>query len=176
MSDLQITGARPEEKQVLLNLLQLYTHDFSEFWQGLPRGELGPDGRFADYPLESYWTQADHVPLILRAGGHLAGFALVNAASHSGLPADRNMAEFFVVRKHRRGGLGLAAAREVFARFPGLWEVAVARRNVAALAFWRKAIGGSPLARDIQETDISNSAWNGPIIRFQAARSGSSRP
>jgi predicted acetyltransferase len=154
---------------VLENLFQFYTHDFSEFWQGLPTGELGPDGRFSDYPLDAYWTDPGHVPLILRVGGALAGFALLNVATHSGRPADRNMAEFFVVRKHRRGGVGLMAAREIFARFPGRWEVAVARRNVGALAFWRKAIEGFDRAQDIEEHDSANAAWNGPIIRFHAS-------
>jgi predicted acetyltransferase len=33
------------------------------------------------------------------------------------------MAEFFVLPKYRRGGVGTDAARAVFARFPGEWHV-----------------------------------------------------
>jgi predicted acetyltransferase len=169
---LAIELARPDERTALQNLIQLYTYDFTELWQGQPRGELGPDGRFPDYPLDAYWAAPDHVPLMLRLDGALAGFALINAAAHSGLPADRNMAEFFVVRKHRRGGVGLTVAREIFARYPGQWEAAVARRNLAALAFWRKAIGGFAGARDLEERDSATADWNGPILRFRSVAPG----
>jgi predicted acetyltransferase len=50
------------------------------------------------------------------------------------------MSEFFVMRKYRRGGVGTALAREVFARFPGEWQVRQMTSNPAATAFWRRAI------------------------------------
>jgi predicted acetyltransferase len=155
------------EKHVLASLMQLYIHDFSEFWAGTAQGELGDDGRFADYPLDAYWREASRVPLLLRIEGHLIGFALLNAVGHGVGPLDRNMAEFFIVRKHRRGGVGTAAARQVFACFPGQWEVAVARKNVGALAFWRRAISGCDQAADIVEMDLQSAAWNGPLFRFR---------
>lgn len=167
MSDVEIAVARPEERATLENLMQLYTHDFSEQWAGTTRGELENDGRFAAYPLDAYWRDADCIPLLLRRGGHLAGLALLNRSSHSGLPVDRNMAEFFIVRKHRRGGVGTRAAQAIFSRYPGQWEAAVARKNVGALAFWRSAAGRHPLVEDLQESDHSTASWNGPILRFR---------
>lgn len=167
MPDVEIAVARPGERATLENLMQLYVHDFSEQWAGTPRGELGSDGRFAAYPFDAYWRDAGHVPLLLRRGGHLVGFALLNRSSHSGLPVDRNMGEFFIVRKHRRGGIGTLAARAIFSRYPGQWEAAVARKNVGAQAFWRTAAGGHPSVEDLQETDHSTAAWNGPILRFR---------
>jgi len=167
MPEVEITVARPEEKSVLANLMQLYVHDFTEQWSDQERGELQDDGLFPEYPLDAYWREPDHIPLIFRVGGHLAGFALLNASSHSGRPVERNMAEFFVVRKHRRGGTGSVAARTIFSRYPGLWEAAVARRNVGALAFWRKVIRHHPLVADVEETDVSTDQWDGPIFRFR---------
>lgn len=168
MPGIEIIPARPEQKPVIANLMQLYTHDFSEHWSGMPQGEIGEDGRFADYPhLDAYWREPARVPLLLRAHGHLIGFALLNDHAHGGLPADRNMAEFFILRKHRRGGMGTAAAHAVFSRYPGTWEAAVARRNLAALAFWRKAVASHAHVRDIEESDISTEEWNGPVIRFR---------
>jgi predicted acetyltransferase len=149
------------------NMMQLYIHDFSELWSGTSRGELAEDGRFPRYPLEAYWNNADHIPLLLRVEGSLAGFALLNAASHSGLPVTRNMAEFFVVRKHRRGGVGTAAAHAIFSRYPGVWEAAVARKNVGALAFWRNAVARCDLVEDVQELDLQTDAWNGSVMRFR---------
>lgn len=167
-SRVDVTLARPAERGALANLFQLYVHDFSEQWSGTASGELGEDGRFPDYAhLDAYWREPDRVPLLLRVDRFLAGFALLNAVSHSGQPADRNMAEFFVVRKHRLSGVGTIAAQTIFGRYPGQWEVAVARCNVGALTFWRRAIARHPLALEIQESDVASDAWDGAILRFR---------
>ena len=171
--DLEI--ASPRHEGALQSLFQLYTHDFSEQWAGMPRGELDDQGRFPPYPLASYWQDEGHIPLLLRADGHPAGFALINRSSHAGRPVERNMAEFFIVRKHRRGGVGTAAAHAIFDRYPGTWEAAVARKNVAALAFWRRAVASHPLVADLEEIDISTSAWNGPVLCYRIGDAASPR-
>jgi len=163
--DVALERAAPAEAAILQNLLQLYTHDFTEFWDG---GVLGPDGRFQDYALATYFERPGWEALLIRAQGAPAGFALVNDQPHSGLPADRSVAEFFVARPYRRQGLGQRAAHALFGAAPGLWEVAVARRNIPAQAFWRRAIDAA--ARDWVETfDLAGPDWNGPVFRFRIA-------
>lgn len=81
------------------------------------------------------------------------------------MPVDWNVAEFFVVRKHRRRGVGGAAARRIFAERPGVWEVAVARRNLGALAFWRSVIAAQPGVYGLRELDDAND-WDGVVFRF----------
>src|SRR3954470_7643672 len=92
-------------RQTVENLFQLYVHDFSDFW--ITRQiDLAEDGRFPPYPpLAAYWTEPTAEPLLIRADGHVAGFALVDRHSHSGLPLDFNMGEFFVARPYRRDGV-----------------------------------------------------------------------
>ncbi|PTL76625.1 acetyltransferase [Vitiosangium sp. GDMCC 1.1324] len=165
MSDLDISIASADERAAIANMMQLYTHDFSELWAGEARGELDALGRFPEYPLEPYWREPDHIPLLMRVGGHIAGFALLNRTSHLGGTPDRNMAEFFVARKHRRGGVGLRAAHEIFSRWPGTWAAAVTRKNVAAQRFWRMAVATHPDVADIAETDVTE-GWNGPVLSF----------
>jgi predicted acetyltransferase len=168
MADVTLEIARADQKPVLENLFQLYVHDFSEQWRGQPRGEVGEDGLFEAYDhWDSYWIEAGRTPLLIRADGHLAGFALINRFSHSGLPLDFAVAEFFVVRKHRRGGVGFSAATQLLRARPGLWELAVARRNTGALPFWRgvaQAIAGP----SVEEIDRDDPLWNGPIVRFRS--------
>src|ERR1700742_5051794 len=143
-----VTVAAAERPQATLiqNLMQLYTHDFSEFWAGTSRGDLDAAGLFAPYPLEDYWSRTNWSVGLVWCDHRLAGFALVNDETHSGLPAQRNMGEFFIVRKYRGNGVGRVAAEIVFSRHPGTWEVAVARRNTRALKFWRRIIDSSPRA------------------------------
>jgi predicted acetyltransferase len=172
MDGLDVALAAPHERAALENLFQLYIHDFSEILApDRPEGDVGPDGRFPLPPLDELWRDGDQVPLLLRLDGRLAGFALLDRSPHSGRPVDWDMREFFVVRKHRRRGLGLAAAHAIFGERPGQWELAVMRANTAALPFWRKAAATHPLARGVEEIDLATSAWNGPVIRFRIAPS-----
>lgn len=156
-----------EQAPVLQNLMQFYIHDFSEFWAGTPKGDLGADGRFEPYPLAAYWTDPNRSAWFIRRNDLLAGFALVNDHAHSGRAVDNSVAEFFVLRKHRGSGVAAEAAHLVFATRPGLWEVAVARKNTPALRFWRKAVAATPGATDSREIDVRTPEWDGPIILFR---------
>jgi predicted acetyltransferase len=164
----EVALAAPHEQAVLERLLQLYIHDFSEILPaGDPQGDLGPDGRFPRYPLEDFWRDEALVPLLIRIDGRLAGFALLDRTSHSGRPVERNMREFFIVRKHRRRGAGVRAAQAIFSRWPGQWEAAVMRANAAALPFWRRAAATHPQAEALEEIDARPPDWDGPILRFR---------
>jgi predicted acetyltransferase len=136
-----LTPVPENQKQIITNLIQLYKYDFSEFAEvGSPYGEVGPDGRFLYEGLDRYWQEDGWIPLTVEADGRLAGFVLVNRWSALNQLLDHSVAEFFVLRKYRRIGVGSRAARVLFERWPGHWEVAVARYNKPALSFWRKAI------------------------------------
>lgn len=165
MADVTLEQAQAGQRPVLENLFQLYTHDFSDFWSGRDDGELQEDGRFPAYvALDSYWTDPERTPLFIRTEGYLAGFALINRVSHSGLPLDHAVAEFWIARKHRRFGVGLAAAVKIIGHRPGQWEMAVARRNTAALPFWRK-VAAEAAGEEVEELDRDDDLWNGPIVR-----------
>jgi len=169
MPRVELERAGPERRAALDALFQLYTHDFSEQWAGSDRGELEESGRFPNYPyLDLYWTEPAREPFLIRVDGQLAGFVLLNDHSHSGLPLDHAVAEFFVVRKHRRGGVGRAAALAAIGARPGQWELAVARRNPGALVFWR-GVAADVAAGPIDELDLADDRWNGSILRFRVA-------
>lgn len=168
MPQVQLERCNRSHQPTLEALFQLYTHDFSEQWAGTERGELQEDGRFEPYPwLESYWTDHRREAFLIRSDGVLAGFVLLNDHAHSGLPLDHAVAEFFVVRKHRRGGVGRAAARAAISQRPGQWELAVARQNPGALAFWR-GVADELASGGVQVLDTQD-GWNGAILRFVVA-------
>ena len=50
------------------------------------------------------------------------------------------MAEFFVMRGHRRHGIGIKAAHLAFDLFPGQWEVAQQLSNQPSIHFWDECI------------------------------------
>lgn len=127
----EVLRAEREQEPVLRNLIELYAHDFSEF-HAL---ELGEDGRFGYEPLPLYWSDPSRHPFLIRVDGKLAGLILVNRIDNVS-----DIAEFFVTRGHRRGGVGTRAAHEVWNRFPGPWQVRVMDANVAGRRFWSAAI------------------------------------
>ena len=49
-------------------------------------------------------------------------------------------ADDIVLRRHRRSGVGAAAATLLWRRLPGAWVVRVAEANQAALTFWRRIV------------------------------------
>lgn len=169
MPQVTLEACPAHRRSVLEAMFQLYVHDFSEFWAGQPRGELREDGRFPDYPdLDLYWQEPGRTPWLIRVDGHLAGFALLSAESHSGVPADHDMAEFFIVRKHRRGGVGLAAARQLIAARSGTWEIAVTRANAGAQVFWRR-VAQALAGGEVEERWSEDDRWNGLLLRFDVA-------
>ena len=154
-----------DRRETVENLFQFYVHDFADFWE-TRRIELGEDGRFPPYPpLAAYWGEPGAEPLLIRADGNIAGFVLIDHHSHSGRPCDFNMGEFFVARHYRREGVGRAAALAVIGGRPGVWEIAVARANTGALAFWR-GVATTAAAGPVDEIDQDDDRWNGAILRF----------
>ena len=163
MMDVRLEEASREQKPVLERLAQLYMYDFSEF----AGGDVSEAGLFEYMArLGDYWTERERGPFLVRVDGKIAGFVLV--ASHSALRQAGKVnwvAEFFVMRKYRRRGVGRAVAIQVFDRFPGKWEVAEMRENVAAQAFWRKVIG-EYTGGDFAETVLDDESWHGPVQSF----------
>jgi predicted acetyltransferase len=149
VDQLEVLEPRLAQKPVVRRLLELYLHDFSEFTDA----DVDGRGRFGYPHLDLYWTEPERRPFLFRADGHWAGFALVR----TGTPHD--MAEFFVLRKYRRSGVGVEAARNLFARIPGEWQVRQMTANTGATAFWRRAI---PFEFEEEFTP------NGPVQRFSA--------
>ncbi len=134
---IEVSPAAPEQEPLLANLLESYGHDFSEFHDL----ELGDDGRFGYRNLSLYWSEPGRHPFLVRINGKWAGFAFVNRGSEiSGDESVWDMAEFFVIRRYRRRGIGTQVAHEVWQRFPGSWEVRVMQSNVVAYNFWERAI------------------------------------
>ena len=161
---LEVIPATPEQAPVLENLLELYIHDFSEFLDIEP----GPDGRFGYPGLPLYWSESGRRAFLVWMGGKPTGFVLVKRGSEiSGNESVWDMAEFFVVRGHRRRGEGTEIADQVWRLLPGLWEVRVMQSNRAALHFWERAIAaftGAP----IQPALVEKGSQSWQVFSFES--------
>lgn len=164
--DVTVRVATADEQPIFANLIQLYFHDFSDL-RGLDGGDVGDDGRFAPYRyLNLYWIEPSRHPFLIRVDGKLAGFVLVREGSAlTGDPGVRDIAEFFVLRKYRRHGIGTRAAVCVFDRFPGAWEVRQIAANAGGRAFWRRTISDYAGGRFTEDTWGDNEPPN-TVQRF----------
>jgi predicted acetyltransferase len=159
---INIIPATESDRPILVNLIQLYLYEFTAFKEW----DLEEDGRFQDHLLDGCWTTDERNPFLIRANGNLAGFAIVDSRSH--LSGDRgtwDVGDFFVLRRYQGRGVGEHAARELFDRFRGRWEVRQMAANLGAQAFWRKVIarytGGL-----FEEVQWNDDRWCGPVQFF----------
>lgn len=154
----------PESDVVLRNLYQLYIHDMSE-WLAI---ELSSDGRFA-FDTAALWA-GDVAVHLARFDGALAGFGVTQSADPwLGRQAARDVKDLFVLRRHRRHGVGRALAAHLFGTSPGEWLVRVLAANAPAVPFWRGVIrehrGGG-----CEETTVSSGGRDWIRFRFGAPR------
>jgi predicted acetyltransferase len=159
MRHVQLVAVSVEQAPILANLLELYAHDFSEFY-GV---EVGDDGRFGYKSLPLYWSEPDRHPFLVRVDGKLAGLVLVKRGSRDCW----DMAEFFVLRGYRRDGIGTLVAQEVWRRFPGRWEVRVMQANVSGQRFWAAAIAAFT-GETIDAVSIEHNGVSWSKFRFES--------
>ena len=133
----EVKAADISDKPALEQLMQFYLYDFAEF----EADEMNKSGRYTYPYLDFYWQEPDRHPFIFLSDGNLAGFALVR----QNLDPTSNtcyweMAEFFIVRRYRRLRYGAKAAKNLWRRFPGNWELRVLNSNLTAYQFWKPLI------------------------------------
>lgn len=134
--DFQLIQVSKEYKDILANLMQFYIYDFSEF----VKCDVEEDGLFGPYPLEDYWKEENHrFAYVIKQDEKYAGFVLVRYIE-SAERAYFSIAEFFIMKKYRREGLGREAAKRIFNLHKGQWEVFQIQTNNPAQAFWHKVI------------------------------------
>ena len=78
-----------------------------------------------------------------------------------------DLAEFFVMRKYRRRGVGSLAARQLFETHRGKWEIRQRLANTPATAFWRRVVGEFSGGK-FEETFLDDDRWHGPMQSFES--------
>jgi len=137
--EVSLDAAAAADAGLLSNLLELYIHDLSEVFSGI---QLGANGRFGYRDLALYWSEPERrFPFIIKCGSRVAGFVLVTRGSPASEdPNVFDIAEFFVIRRYRRSGVGRRAANLLWNRFSGMWIVRVSEGNRGAIPFWARVI------------------------------------
>ena len=111
--------------------------------------------------FDLYWVEQSRVPLLIKAQQITVGFALLN--SHvlvTQTPAEKSIAEFYILPQYRRLKYGQAATRKIFKKFKGTWEISQMKKNIVAQKFWKNVIqeytAGNYKERALK---FENSSW-----------------
>lgn len=86
-------------------------------------------------------TRMEDTPILIRADGKIAGFALI--CPHCDYRDEKDarcFGEFFVMLKYRRMGIGKQVAMQLFDRHRGHWEVCYWKNNLPASLFWKEVV------------------------------------
>lgn len=157
--DLLVRHATLAEQLPIRRMLELYQHDLSDIWDQ----DLDTHGEYG-YALDRYWHQPVHQAFVFLCDGHYAGFCLVDDDVR--LRDDQLwMAQFFVLKKYRRRGVGRRAACQVFDHIRGRWEVGQMAGNLRARDFWRRVIGDYMQGR-FTEHERHDKVWDGWLHCF----------
>lgn len=136
MSNIDLVPVAAEDKEILRNLIEKYLYEFSQY-ELCDVNKLG----LYDYPyLDNYWTEDSRWAFFIKVDNQLAGFAMVNNFPEAPEPTDYSLAEFFVMYKYRRAGVGRHAAKEVFDRFHGRWQLKRHPHNLPSVHFWDRVV------------------------------------
>lgn len=148
------------EKQMLGNLIQLYLHDLSDY----TADDVDEHGLYRYSYFDAYWEEDGRFPFLIRVDGRIAGLALVRTLA-SGPKPTYQLAEFFILRKYRRQGVGRAAAVALFGRFPGSWEIQQEAANLGGQTFWRRIISNYTEG-NYREVQHETAEHRGPVQFF----------
>jgi predicted acetyltransferase len=149
-------------RAVLERLVQLYRYDFASI-----RGyELDEQG-LIEYPfLDRYFVDPHREACFIRYCGKLAGFTMTSEIA----AGRRSVSEFFVVRHHRRHGVGRRAAHALFRRHPGLWVLQFDAANHEASAFWPRVVAEIATGAVDAGSKPATAMYPGTELHFEVAR------
>jgi predicted acetyltransferase len=159
---IDIVRATLSERPLLRQLSEFYMYDMSEFDSEI---DINLHGTF-DFSIDRYWQDPNRAPYFVYVDTKIAGFVLVKRGAY--LTADPEMmdlADFFILRRYRRQGIGTFAAERVFEMFPGKWEVRQFAENAVAQTFWHKVIDRYTNGH-FQEFALDNEQWKGTVQYF----------
>ena len=137
-AEVQLERVTEKTRQTLWNLLQYMLFETS------PSGKnvANEDGSFDYKYFDNYFTDEDRDAYLIKSKtGELMGFVMINQYLQK-VKTGHSIAEFLVLQRFRKNGVGSEVAKRCFAMYPGNWEVGPADGSDSAYRFWKAVIDG----------------------------------
>lgn len=125
-----------DERQILWNLLQFMIFETSSY----SNNDINPDGTFSYKYFDKYFSDNSRAAFLIRGEqNELLGFVMVNQYLQR-VKNGHAIAEFMILPRFRRRGIGRTAAKQCFSLFLGNWEIQPAPGSESAYKFWKNVI------------------------------------
>lgn len=136
--DIELKPVSLEEREILNNLLEKYSYEFSQY----NKRDVNKLGLYGYEYLDCYWwTGEKRWVYFILVNGHIAGFAMVNDYPEApDRKTDFVLSEFFILYKYRRIGIGKQAFFQILALHKGTWQLKRHPKNLVSVSFWDSAI------------------------------------
>lgn len=138
--NIRLIPASLSDYPTIQNMGRFYVYDMTEYMGNEKGWEIPENGLFECIDFKKYWEQSDTFPFLIRINNEIAGFVIIDKKG-SDSQVDFNVAQFFILRKFKKQGIGRYVAYQCFNQFKGTWEVMVLPQNTGAYTFWKKIIG-----------------------------------
>lgn len=168
MEKIELVDISINEKNKLINILEKYIFEASSY----DLSDFNEDGLYTYPCLEYYWNEEGRHAYWILYNGLTAGFALISKHRDGRLASDWTMAEFCIIPKFRRAGIGKTAFNKIVAMHKGVWEVQYHPNNATGKAFWHGVIdeltGGEYDTQYRGAVEPYNDGNYGDIIYFKS--------
>lgn len=167
--DVELKPVRLEDREILSNLLEKYDYEFSQY----DNRDVNRLGLYGYKYLDYYWTEDKRWAYFIEVDGKLAGFVMVITLPEvEDRETDFSIAEFFVMYKYRRFGVGKQAFFKVLDIHKGKWQLKRHPKNIPSVIFWNKVVseytkGNYELIESHPETEYDDGTL-GDVFFFES--------
>lgn len=151
---INIIPATLDDYPAVQNLARFYLYEMSNYCGFISSDWQTPEnGLYQCFDFIKSFTEENRKAFIIRINKELSGFVLLRNEEQKFI-----IDEFFIINKFHGKGIAHLVAKEIFAMYPGLWEVIVIPENIKGLKFWQKAI--SICTKGIYTKELKEIDWD----------------
>ena len=135
--NITIESIKIGEKEILRNLCEKYEYEFTQY-EDMDVNDLGLYGyKYIDH----YWTEDNRYAYFIKVDNKLAGFVLIDDHRYiKNIETNYCIAEFFVMFKYKRKGIGTYALKYILNKHKGKWQIGYHPENESGKYFWNKTV------------------------------------
>jgi len=135
--DIAILPISIDEKDILRNLMEKYEYDNSQY----ENTDVNDYGLYGYKFLDHYWTDKNRYAYFIKVNNKLAGFIMIDDYKYyNEIEANHCIAEFFIMFKYKRMGVGRYVVKFITDKYKGKWQVGYNPNNNIGKLFWNKVI------------------------------------
>ncbi len=132
----QLEKVDESNRQILWNLLQYMIYETSPYG----KNDINKDGTFNYKFFDKYFTDDNREAyLIKNDDGGLLGFVMINQYLQK-VQNGHAVAEFMILPRFRRMGIGKEIAKRCLTMHSGNWEISPADGSEQAYKFWKNVV------------------------------------